>query len=302
MCRAFEKIPEHHEPSEEFLRAILEYHVSPDFYPAGRVLATRTIPTLLTSDALGGKPQRLATQIGLRGLTVNFYSRIIAVNVFGTNGVIHGVDSIILPPPDILKIIDLLPTEFSTLELGLGKTGLLQELNETAHSGGTFFAPSNFAFQKLGTRINAFLFSTYGQKYLKALIKYHVVANQTLYSDAYYKPSEDSDKQDGPPRGFFHVELPTLLEDHSLGIDIARYGRLIEIKINGFSRVSVPDGVAMDGVLHVVSEVLIPPKKLANGKLDMWDGAGELTENDLIERLQGLVEGEYDEGYESMEL
>ncbi len=104
-----------------------------------------------------------------------------------------------------MDIIDLLPGEFSTLELGLGETGLIHALNDTSnHVGGTLFAPSNFAFRKLGTRINAFLFSRYGQKYLKALLKYHVVANQTLYSDAYYDKSDEA-AENRIPKGYFHV-------------------------------------------------------------------------------------------------
>ncbi|TKA68510.1 hypothetical protein B0A49_06527, partial [Cryomyces minteri] len=217
--RAFEKIPEHApEPSKEMIKKLLSYHVSPDFYPAGRVLATHTIPTLLKVDSLGKEPlpQRLSINLGLRGLTVNFYSRIVAINIFGTNGVIHGVDSLILPPPNVIKIIDLLPGEFSTLELGLGKTGLLEKLNSTDHAGGTFFAPSNFAFRKLGPKINAFLFSSYGQKYLKALLEYHVVPDNTLYSDAFYKAESIKDSTNNVPKGYFHVDLPTLLEDRSL--------------------------------------------------------------------------------------
>lgn len=123
---------------------------------------------------------------------------------FGTNGVIHGIDSLLVPPPKVADIITLLPGEFSTLELGLTKTGLLQAINDTSnHYGGTLFAPSNFAFQKLGPKINAFLFSSYGLKYLKALLEYHVVANQTLYSDAYYA-AEEVDQKD-IPKGIFHV-------------------------------------------------------------------------------------------------
>ncbi|KAI9773250.1 MAG: hypothetical protein M1835_006170 [Candelina submexicana] len=284
---AFEKIPEHGQmPSRELLKKVLTYHVSSEFYPAGRVLVTHTIPTLLRGEELGNEPQRLSTNIGLKGLTVNFYSRIIAVDIFGTNGVIHGVDSILIPPPKTLEIIDLLPTEFSTLELGLGKTGLYETLNKTAHIGGTFFAPSNFAFLKLGPKINAFLFSKYGQKYLKALLQYHVVANQTLYSDAYYKGETDAEVED-IPKGFFHVDLPTLLEDRSLSIDIARYGRLISIKINGFARVSIEDGIAKDGVIQVVSSVLIPPKKVG-GMEEQWQGE-HLSVADLKERLEPLV-------------
>lgn len=103
-----------------------------------------------------------------------------------------------------MDIIQFLPGEFSTLELGLTKTGLLPIINDTSkHIGGTIFAPSNFAFQKLGPKITGFLFSSYGQKYLKALLSYHVVANQTLYSDAYY--AVDSVESKDIPKGTFHV-------------------------------------------------------------------------------------------------
>lgn len=70
-------------PSKEFLKALLSYHVSPDFYPAGRILVSRTLPSLLKSPSLGKKPlpQRLSTQIGFKGLTVNYYSRIVAVDI-----------------------------------------------------------------------------------------------------------------------------------------------------------------------------------------------------------------------------
>ena len=79
---AFEKIPDDApKPSKEELKAVLFYHVSKEFYPAGRVLVTHTVPTLLDGEYIGGKPQRLSTNIGLKGLTVNFFSRIIAINI-----------------------------------------------------------------------------------------------------------------------------------------------------------------------------------------------------------------------------
>ena len=263
---AFEKIPKHApKPPKEFLKKLLTYHVSPEFYPAGRVLVTRTIPTALEAKLIGKVPQRLSTQVSLRGLTVNFYSRIVAIDIFGTNGVIHGIDSILLPPPKVVDILSALPGEFSTLDLALEKTGLYPTFNDTSdHKGGTLFAPSNFAFQRLGPRINAFLFSKFGLKYLKALILYHAGDNITLYSDAIYKLDSDSEagQPQKVPKGFIHVDLPTGLEDKSLSIDIARYGRLITMKINGFTRVAVLDGIAADGVIHVVPNVLIPPKTL----------------------------------------
>lgn len=77
--RAFEHIPK--DASKEDIKKFLLYHVSPDFYPAGRVLVSHTIPTAYNEEALGNQPQRLSLNIGLTGLTVNFYSRIIAVDI-----------------------------------------------------------------------------------------------------------------------------------------------------------------------------------------------------------------------------
>lgn len=170
-------------------------------------------------------------------------------------------------------------------------------MNETSSSntGGTFFAPPNSAFKKLGPKINAFLFSPYGAKYLKALLEYHVVANQTLYSNAYYGPAAaevkgaDSVETDAVP--YLHFDLPTLLEDKSLAVDVTRYGPFISIKINGFVRVVVQDGLAKDGVIQVVSNVLIPPKKADGAELKHWKGE-EMSVDDLKERLDPYVEDE----------
>jgi uncharacterized surface protein with fasciclin (FAS1) repeats len=288
---AFEKIPEHHhKPSKEVLKDILLYHVTDDLYPAGRVLHTYTIPTLFTPSKNLGHSQRLTVRVTLKGPAINFYSRLVAVNIFGTNGVVHGVDSILVPPPNVASIIDLLPGEFSTLELGLGKTGLFDKINSTEyeHNGGTFFAPSNYAFQKLGARANAFLFSKYGEKYLKALLEYHMVVDQTLYSDAFYNGRKDHKETVEERPGHYHYDLPTVLCHKNLAVDVGRYGPFVEIRINGFSRVTIHDGVASDGVIQVVSDVLIPPKN-PGGEQVFWKGE-ELTVEDLKERLQPLVE------------
>lgn len=287
--KAFEKVPKHApKPSKDDLKKILTYHVSPDFYPAGRVLVSRTIPTLLKASAIGDEPQRLSAQISFKGLTLDFYSRIVAVNIFGTNGVIHGVDSILVPPPKVIDILKFLPGEFSTLDLALYKTGFAEKMNDTStHVGGTLFAPSNDAFKRLGTRIVAFLFSDHGEKYLKALLEYHIVPNFTLYSDAFYK-GEEAEVESGHriPKGRYHIDLPTALEDKSLAIDIARFGRLIEIKINGYNRVAIPDGIAKDGVIHVINTVLIPPKKPGL----LAESEEELSIEELKERLDPYVD------------
>lgn len=62
---------------------------------------------------------------------------------------------------------------------------------------------------------------------------------------------------------------------------------MIEIKINAFSTVAVEDGIASDGVIHVVSNVLIPPKSVDRA-VQHWDG-GEMTVEELKERLEPLM-------------
>ena len=85
----------------------------------------------------------------------------------------------------------------------------------TNHLGGTVFAPNNFAWKLLPFKVNAFLFSKCGEKYLKALLSYHIVANQTLYTDAFYT-SEEEQAAASIPKGKFHVCSLSLLRTNRL--------------------------------------------------------------------------------------
>jgi uncharacterized surface protein with fasciclin (FAS1) repeats len=79
---AFEKLPDHHKkPSKDLIKKVLSYHFSEGFYPVLRILASHTIPSAWKEEALGDKPQRLRVGLTLRGLTVNFYSHVIAPNI-----------------------------------------------------------------------------------------------------------------------------------------------------------------------------------------------------------------------------
>lgn len=50
----------------------------------------------------------------------------------------------------------------------------------------------------------------------------------------------------------------------------------------------VEDGIAADGVIQVVNNVLIPPKSIG-GAQQQWQGE-ELSEEELKERLEPFVE------------
>jgi hypothetical protein len=60
----------------------------------------------------------------------------------------------------------------------------------------------------------------------------------------------------------------------------------VSIKINGFVSVTVLDGIAKDGVIHVISNVLVPPKKLGEAQQKC-----QITVDDLKERLEPYLDG-----------
>lgn len=78
---AFEKFKHAPTPSDEYLKQLIYYHVSPDFSPVRTVFLSRTIPTLLKEKELGSNPARISTQFGLHGLTINFFAHIIKADI-----------------------------------------------------------------------------------------------------------------------------------------------------------------------------------------------------------------------------
>ncbi|KAI0440022.1 FAS1 domain-containing protein [Xylaria telfairii] len=306
---AFGRVSKDRKPPKEWIEKLLQYHILPGFYPAGRVLSSHTLPTALKDPALAGRPQRLRVGVSIFGLELNFRTHAVLLDHFTTNGVAHAVNSILIPPPSVRQVISLFPAKFSTLELAARKTGLIPH-HRSRHPQGhnltglTVFAPTNLAFSRLGPAANAFLFNTEkGLGYLRALLKYHIVANETLYSDAYYgikggvedliplsSAEEFQGRSWGSERnGHFHIDLPTLLEGKNLSIDIARWLRFINVRVNGFQNVYIEDAVALDGVLQVVNFVLIPPHE---HKRAWTEEDGEISVEDLVERLRPYVEGE----------
>lgn len=262
--RALEKFEKHKLPAE-YLKKILLYHTLPTVVPAGGVLRAKTLETLYKEDTIG-QHQRLAVDINLRGITLNYYARIIYVDVFANNGVLHAVDNLLFPPPSILKIAELVPAGFSTFVNAAYKTGVVDTLNETV--GATVFAPSNRGFAKLGPAINAYLFSDRGKATLTKLLKYHVVPNTLFYSDHVVqndKEEADSIKRDeARSRGLVqHYEFSTLVENEKVLVDVLEWGRFKRIVFNG-RIIGVSDIPAKNGVLSKIDNVILPYKRGMN--------------------------------------
>lgn len=199
-----------------------------------------------------------------------------------------------MPPPFVGRELSLFPNVFSTLLLAYEKTDFVKFIHGLKTDGTTVFAPSNRAWTRLGPRANAFLFNTEkGLGYLKALLKYQIVANATLYSDAFYDAHAEKEEpfQAEEER---HFDLTTLLHDLPIRVDIKRWGGWVRFWVNGFTPVVVRDGVARNGVVQVVAKVPLPPHKHHDGEAE--DDYAEVEVDDLIERLAPYVEqGEEEE-------
>ncbi len=112
--------------------------------------------------------------------------------------------------------------------------------------------------------------------------------HQVLYSDAFYGKEVAAEASGGGiPKGRYHVDLRTALEGRSIGVDIARFGSFVSMKLNGFLNVYRRDGVVKDGVIHEISSVLLPPKTPGG---DAEEVSAQMPLDEFIGRLDGRVD------------
>ncbi|GKZ34256.1 hypothetical protein AbraIFM66950_004441 [Aspergillus brasiliensis] len=312
------------------IRHILTYHIVNGSYPADKLFHSPTIPTFITTEHNPNSlPQRITVRpIKSSNLILNFHSRIISLDKRASNGILYHIDSVLLPPPSALTLLNILPSEFNTFTQALYKTGLDRVLNnsssarrsrslhtlnnnkalniqdndrtqipklstqeeakgERGRGGLTIFLPTNPAFRATFTpQALDFLFSSSpsskGTKYLSALIKYHIVIGETLYSDYL---------------------------GENLFIDAIRHGAYPSLRVNGYyhqsTSIKILDLLTAEGNMHVLTErVLVPPRRVGGGDgdkkeyvVDEGERDGGLIEvEELKERLDEIIEEEGDDG------
>ncbi|CAK7243271.1 MAG: hypothetical protein STHCBS139747_004788 [Sporothrix thermara] len=301
---AFAALPGWNTTTDPALReSIARYHVGLGDYPYKVLFATHTLPTLYHERLLGGAAQRLRVRFEKKlGVRVNFAARVVEANVLATNGVVHAVDSVLVPPTFVGRQLSFAPERYSTLLLAMNDSGFTQYIHGlTSLNGSTVLAPSNAAFALLGPEINAFLFnSPRGLKYLYALMCYSTVPNATVYTDAFYGP----DALAPPPAssseasGFVkrvHYQLPTLLEGASVSLNVTAVPGFSTMVANNKVRVVVQDGVAKNGVIQEVDHVVFPPLPPATVPGSPWVDPPVKTVADVVARLAPYVEDDGDD-------
>jgi uncharacterized surface protein with fasciclin (FAS1) repeats len=150
------------------LDSILKYHVLGQIVGSTAVPASDTVRTLIGRNIFAS---RNANGVFVNGYTVK------QADIPASNGIIHVINNVLIPPTKTIADIAAADTSFSFLVAAVVKVGLLSALQGPGKY--TVFAPTNAAFRAAGiTDINAVPLAT-----LTAVVRYHVITTNVFASD-----------------------------------------------------------------------------------------------------------------------
>ncbi len=231
------------------LAEVLTYHVV-----SGRVYA-RDLDGVVSSPTLAGYPVLFDLSDGAKINGVDISS----TDILTTNGVIHVIDEVLLPPAgDIVEIA--VAGGFNTLAAALTEANLVEALQ--AEGPFTVFAPTDDAFAALPEGVlDGLLADT---EALTDVLLYHVVSGQIFSGDL----------SDGTTAETLQGQSITVGLSDGVMIDDAS--------------VTSADIIAKNGVIHVIDEVLlldIVQTVLSDDNFSTL--ATAVAEADLVEALRG---------------
>ncbi len=211
------------------LQGILTYHVV-----SGKVMAADVVK-LTEATTVNGAPVSIRVADGK--VFVND-AQVIKTDIVCSNGVVHLIDSVILPPAKKPSIVETAigNEDFSTLVALVKHAGLVETLS--GEGPFTVFAPNNAAFAKLPKETVEALLSDKGKDQLAAILKYHVVPGKVMAADVVKLK-----------------EAKTAL------------GQSAKIKVEGGkvyvdgAQVIATDIECGNGIIHVIDSVILPQSK-----------------------------------------
>jgi len=256
----------------EGLKEILLYHVLPSALEGDAVAAATHLETLLGKE--------VDVRVEGADLFIN-NSKVILGNLKASNGIVHVLDAVLLPPA-LPSIVDIAVNDgrFTNLVAAL----VQENLAETLATAGPFtvFAPTDKAFENLGATGQDLL----NIDKLAEILVYHVVDGRFKADDIVLKD-----------------RLETLLGEE-LKVNVTDEG----VFINN-SKVILQDLKAENGIIHVIDMVLIPQEMpdivdvaTAAGQFKTLVGALQATELDDVLRGDGpfTVFAPTDEAFEKL--
>jgi len=205
------------------LTQVLEYHVVSGDLNASQVISAKNLTTL-EGGSLPVADSNNTVKIGV--------ATVVQPNIQCSNGVIHVINSVLVPP-GIMNIVQTAEYyNFSTLVKAIEAANLTSALSGNS-SKLTVFAPTNEAFANLPSGVLNYLLSN--TTALSQVLTYHVAAG---YLTAESVESMSSIKT---------------LQGSSLPVNVS----MGMVKI-GIATVTMPNIVASNGIIHVINTVLVP--------------------------------------------
>merc|ERR1740136_361655 len=185
------------------------------------------------------------------------------------NGVVHVIDDVLMPDGIFPTIASVASSDerFTTLVTAATKADLVNALAGTDPL--TLFAPTNDAFDLVDNSTLAKLLTVPWKAHLVDLLQYHILAGETRAADL-------SD----------NMTATTLNEEH---FTITLNPDEITTSSGDTSAIGETDIYAVNGVIHVIDKVLLPP----SAKFNIAEFASNnLAFSTLVElvKLAGLVE------------
>ena len=219
------------------LTAILTYHVVAGEVPAAKVVKLSAAKTLngqrVDVNASGGK-------------VMIDKANVVKADIKCSNGIIHVIDSVILPSMDNIPATAAKAGSFKTLLAAAKAAGLVDALSSKGPL--TVFAPTDEAFAKLPKGTVEYLLKPENKSKLAAVLKYHVVSGRVFSDDAV--KAKKAKTLLGQP---IHISV----KDGAA-------------KINKSNLVTA-DIDASNGVIHVIDAVLLPSAKKKISRTDARD-------------------------------
>ena len=255
------------------LQAVLEYHVLPYVYDS------RTRITPIFAYTLEGSNLTITK----RGGQLNVNNAVaIFVDLEASNGVVHVIDHVLMPPakpkPTIIERITSMPelSDFqfayvTALEGSLGSTGILDVDGPL-----TVFIPTNEAFLKLPKGLLDHLLEPENIIELQSLLSYHVVSGAELHTGCNKGSEQPGDVASlGRPCGQLDLETNSFVNTlQGQGINVGYHKRCpisgcnetvilspdnIDYRTSTLSKIVGTDVQASNGIIHLIDNVLIPP-------------------------------------------
>lgn len=216
--------------NKDKLTAILTYHVV-----AGEVLA-KDVVKLNNATTVNGQRVEIAVKDGK--VSLDGRSTVTTTDIKATNGVIHVIDTVILPVDKNILTVAGEAGSFGTLAKLITAAGLTETLNGKGPF--TVFAPTDEAFAKLPKETVAKLLSPEGKADLAKILTYHVVPGR-VYADQVVKLNEAKSVQGSP--------IKIVAKDGKVTIG-AQNAAVVKTDIE-----------ASNGVIHVIDTVILPGTK-----------------------------------------